>query len=468
MEREKKMLYNGLIYFFGSFGSKLLTFLLLPLYTTLLSREDYGRVDLIITCLFFVEAIFTLKLPDAIYRFMISDKNKKNTLISTLLFFNRNCLIVFFLFFNMIFFIFRSENYLILLLYFGTGISLPFYKQLLRGLKESKIYSILGALESLIFLVCNIVLLYHYELGYQSILISRIISNAFSISSIFIKFNLWSFFKKKREKKLIKEMILYSVPLIPSALSWWIMKFSDRIAITHFIGLESNGVYAISAKFPALLMLINSIFYMVWKDSSIEEYDSLDKDDYYSKIFKHYYKILFSISMIFIVSSERLIKLFARTSYSEAWRYSLFLYLGTVFWGFSGFYATGYLSSKKTAGTFYSSLIGAIVNMAINVLFIKKYGLQIASVSTFVCFLVMWLIRKHDTKKYFMIKYNKIEFYLLVLLNILLILFNLFAKVKFVIAQMIFVLIISTVLNKEILSILLKRGRRWLQLKKVL
>ena len=462
------MLYNGLIYFLGSFGSKLLTFLLLPLYTTLLTREDYGRVDLIITCLFFVEAIFTLKLPDAIYRFMISDKNKKSSLISSLLFFNKNCLIVFFIFFNIIFLFFRNGNYFVLLFYFGTGISLPFYKQLLRGLKEGKVYSLLGAMESLIFLVSNIVLLYHYKLGYQSILISRIISSTFSIFFIFIKFNLWNFVNEKREKKMMKEMMIYSVPLIPSAISWWIMKFSDRVSITHFIGLDSNGIYAISSKFPALLMLINSIFYMVWKDSSIEEYNSLDKNEYYSKVFKYYYKVLFSISMIFIVSSEKMIKFFARNSYSEAWKYSLFLYLGTVFWGFSGFYATGYLSSKKTTGTFYSSLIGAITNILINIIFIKKYGLQVASFSTFACFFVMWIIRKHDTKKYFIIKYNKIEFYFLVLLNILLILFNLFFQVKFVLFQFIFVLIISCVLNKEILIMILKRGKRWLQLKRVL
>ena len=90
---KKKLLVNTVIISIGKICTQLITFLLLPLYTNLLSTEEYGIADLVTVFIMLVVPIVTLQIEQGVYRELIevrendSEKSKiiSNTFITTFL-----------------------------------------------------------------------------------------------------------------------------------------------------------------------------------------------------------------------------------------------------------------------------------------------------------------------------------------------------------------------------------------------
>ena len=70
------------------------------------------------------------------------------------------------------------------------------------------------------------------------------------------------------DSQMAKDMIVYSLPLIPNNVSWTIINLSDRIVLMNWLGSEATGLYAVSYKFPNLMDTVYGFFYQSWKESS--------------------------------------------------------------------------------------------------------------------------------------------------------------------------------------------------------
>ncbi|MFW6009275.1 MAG: lipopolysaccharide biosynthesis protein, partial [archaeon] len=323
------------------------------------------------------------------------------------------------LYFSFMSFLDIQYKYLILLIIILFVIN-HFLLLITRGLKKNVIYSISGIITTFIMLSCNIILIVIFDFRVRGLFISYAL--ALSTSNIFViyKIRLYKYINYNRYKVSIQKGLLqYSLPLIPTALSWWIMKLSDRWLLNYYLGLEANGIYAISNKFPALLMTINSIFYLAWQESALTGYNDDNRDEYYTEMFNMYMVFQFTSVLCLIAFTKLIMSLIISSDFYEAWRFTYFLYLGAVFFSFSSFYGTGYLSAKETKGSFITSIWGAIVNIAINILFIPIIGIQAASISTLASCLLMWILRERQTRAYFNIKINLKKFCILIFLILL-------------------------------------------------
>lgn len=458
MNKEKKLLKNFFIYFLGTFCSKILIFLLLPLYTNYLTVKEYGEYDLLLTLIILVEGILSLRIPDAIYRWLLDSHYLKKEIINTGIYFLKKIIILFTILYSIIFLVFKFNNFLLIYLYLITNLSLILAQNIIRGLKKNKLFSVFGILETLIFLILNILLIVYFNLKIEGIIISKICSNF--LWSIYLLKYMDQRRNNELSKKILKDMLKYSVPLIPSALSWWIIKVSDRYCINYFLGFNANGIYAVANKFPSILLILNNMFYLAWQESSISNYEKKDRDIFYNSVFEKLMIFQFSICILLIPSIKICSSLLGK-DFQKAWIYSIPLIVGTIFSGFSAFYATAYLSSRNTFNTFKSSLMGAIVNVSLNIIFMKKYGLQVAGISTLISFILMWVYRIEDTKKYFLIKINwNLFLYLLfqlALVSIITVRYN--SKIQ--IYNLIINFIIIIYLNKEIVKLILKKVKMY-------
>ena len=192
-------------------------------------------------------------------------------------------------------------------------------------------------------------------------------------------------------------MLGFAVPLIPNQLSWWVINSSDRYIIRLFLGLSANGVFAIAHKFPSILQLVLSLFTTSWQDLAVS--DTEDPGKFYGDVFRRLYVIAFTLLLPIIPATKLVITWFMESNYHSAANYVAFLYLGTVFQAFSSFYGVGYLRGKDTKQASATSIYGAIINILVHLALVKFIGLQAASVSTFLGFLVMWLIREKQNRK---------------------------------------------------------------------
>ncbi|MDP4178304.1 MAG: polysaccharide biosynthesis C-terminal domain-containing protein [Bacillota bacterium] len=406
MSREKTLVKNTLIFAIGNFGSKVLTFLLLPFYTYYLSTKEYGYFDLITTTSLLIVPIVTFEIYDGVYRYLLdskSDEDRDNFISNSVFITIRNLVVFSLIYLVFIRFVSFKYEYLILL-QIDLNIISSLWSQIARGLKSNVQYSVSGILNTIITLVSNILFISVFKFKVGSLLTANIIAYVFSIVYLDYTLKIHKSIKSSLMKKEIrKELIKYSVPLIPNVVSWWLMNVSDRYFINIFKGVEANGIYAVVNKFPAIIFVLNNIFYLAWQESAITEYDSDDRDKFYTKMFNMLLCFELTLVVVMIAFTKFIMGFMVNGKFSSAWIYVPFLYFGTVFSAFSSFYGTGYLSSKHTIGAFYTSVAGGIVNVILNITLIPVIGIQGASFSTMVSYFVMWVIRIYQMRKYFKI-----------------------------------------------------------------
>ncbi len=407
--KEKKLMINTLIIGFGSIFPKLFTFLLLPLLTFSLSKEQYGLYDMILTGTSLFIPFLSLQIEQAVFRFLLTTKNKQersDVLISSLVFVTIVSLIMTIL--GVLFFRNYENNVKYSVLFF---IILTFiYKyvlQVCRGIQKLKIYSTTTIINSIFSLLLIYLSVSYYKSGIAGIFfsldISMILSIIFCIVFIYPDF---IFSNICLDISILRNLLKYSTPLVPNTISWWIVNVSDRWIISYFLGLEFTGLYAISNKIPNMFNLLYNNFNLAWQESATESLEDGDYNSYYTSIFNKLLDFLFTTIILLITSSPLLFKLLISSSYEKAYYQMSILFIGTFFYSFSTFYGGIYVGLKKTKEVGLSTLVGAIINIGLNLLFIKKIGLYAAAFSTSISYILTTLYRANDLKKYIEIKYN--------------------------------------------------------------
>ena len=461
-EKNKTLMIGTIIYAIGNFGTKFLSFLIVPLYTYYISPSDLGNYDLFCTVINLLTPLLTLQISDAAYRWMINDEKNIIPCISvTYKLIAINCFIVTVLlvFINQIVPIYYCYYFIAILI---LGRILESSQKLLRGLKRQKLFAISGVLYTAIFVFLNLFFICYLRRGIESLLQSAIISNSITILFIIIKEKrLIKWDLKGDYKNLKNEMLKYSAPLVPTTLNWWIINSSDRFIIKYFLGSAANGIYAVSYKFPSILSTIYLMFNNSLTDMVLTNRDNEKENKvYFSDVFKKIYILGFSILFVIVPATKVVCELILSSTYKESSIYISFLYLGTIFQAFSSFFAVGYLKGKKTAGAAKTSVYGAIVNIIVNVLLINYIGLFAASISTFLGFFSMWIIRIYQTRNIFPIKIDWKNFILFFAISLFICTITIWTSVVIDLVLSIIGLLIFIYVNRFIIQKMLRKIKR--------
>lgn len=474
MNSKKEYIVNTITLLIGKFSTQFVSFLLIPLYTRFLIASDYGFIDLIQTYITLFVPIFTLKLDSATFRFLIDcrkdGKEKERDEIVT------NVLaIIFFLTILVLFGMFLLRR-IIKINYYGVVCCNIFVLmisnillQFLRGLGKNKHYSISTILMSLATLISNFVLIIVFKFNASSILISSTIANVIGIIYISIVLRLHQFIDVKLiNKKKIKDLLFYSLPMIPNQLSWWIVNISDRTIITHFINTAANAVYTVSCKFSNIVNTVFAIFSTSWQETASLHINDKNSEEFLSDMMNSIFILFASFSIIMMVMIPFVFDLMVGESYRVGFNYIPILLLGNIFNILVSLLGGIYIALKMVKQVANTTIISAILNILINLLLIKKFGLYAASVSTLIAYLIMAIYRYIDIKKYLKIKLNfkkiLVFFIAFFISSVLYFVNNLYANIL----NLLFVTTFCIILNKSFLitvfykvkNKLLKRERR--------
>ena len=247
-------------------------------------------------------------------------------------------------------------------------------------------------------------------------------------------------------------MYHYSIPLVPNGVSWWIVNVSDRTIISWFLGAAMNGLYAVSNKFPTILSSLLGIFNLSWNESAALHINSADRDLFFSDISNTVTKLFTSIGVLMIAGLPFVFPLLINSKYNAAFDQIPILILGAVFNVVICLYSAIYIAKKMTKEVAVVSILGAVINILINVLFIKHIGLYAASISTAISYFVMMIYRHIDLKKYIKIRYEKG----LVIKTVIIFCFSIFLYYQknmiLNILNLIVVVIYAFLMNKDFLS----------------
>ena len=411
MNRKKQFAKTTIIIFFGKVCTQLISFFLLPLYTSYLATSEYGLVDLIQTYVTLFVPVITLELEMSIFRFLIDKRGKEkdtNILISSNFCVLGISLVLFsFLYFLITSFVNVPFRFLIWIDIIVCVLSGNFL-QIARGFGQTMDFSIACILTGITTVVSNIILICFCGMQAEGMIISMALANFVCTLYLFLRLHLYPRIHSSLvDFKLLKEMYEYSIPLVPNSISWWIVNVSDRSIISFVLGASFNGIYAISNKFPTIISSLTGIFNLSWSESASLNINSPDRDKFFSEITNTILKLFVSLGTGMIACLPFVFPLMIDIKYQDAYYYIPSLVLATIFNVAICLYSQIYFAlklSKKVAST---TVMGAVLNILINVIFIRYIGLYAACFSTAISYLVMVVYRHFDLKKYVSIELEK-------------------------------------------------------------
>lgn len=397
----KKLVSNSIVFTIANLGSKILSFIMVPLYTYVLSTEEYGTVDIMTTLNSLLLPIIFLSMSDAVLRYAMDKRYDKKTVLTTA-FYVYICSILFLgcLLPVVAWFYPQISKYLLLfaLLFICNGV-MQVLNQFLRASDHVKAFAINGVLYTFAFAGLNIIFLVKIRLGIFGYLYSIILADIACIVFASVVSRVWNYIALKPSLRMTKIMLRYSIPLIPNALMWWIMDASDKFVITYFLGVSANGLYAISKKLPTLIDTFHSIFNQAWQISAIQENEEPDSKEFTSEIYKVYFIFLFLVVNFLMIIARPLVIYILSDAYEMTWKYIPFLLVSVTFSSLSGFLSSKLIASEQTKQIFKTTIIGAAVNTALNFILIPGMGINGAGLATMMGFAVVLFIRERLLKK---------------------------------------------------------------------
>ena len=381
-------------------------------YSYYILPEELGYYDLVLTTISMVQPLVIFQINDGVFRFLVdSEKEQRSAIIGNALKFLCLTTVVS----EVVFAVFCGFVNVKYALWIGMLLVLNMFfvllQDIVRGLGLNKAYAAYGVLNSIVMLIVETLGLMLFHMGVEALIISKVCAYGVCIITIFVRHrDILDSLRERLSKKVLAPILKYSAPLVPNTICWWVVNSSDRYIILFALGSEYNGIYSMATKFPTILTMITGIFFLAWQETAIKEYDTPERDSFFSNIFKKYYVLLFSLCLCAIPATRIVIELFVSETFKEAWKYTGFLYLGASFSALCGFLGMGYQISKETARSLTTTIFAAVLNFGINIACVRFIGLQAASFSTFAAYLFLMLIRIKHSKRYFTLKIRWVEF----------------------------------------------------------
>lgn len=430
-----KLIKNTAYYAFGNFTSKAVNFLLLPLYTSFLTPDEYGIVNSIQVFLNILLIFFTLGLERAIYRLYHDYNTKKGkrdflgTISISIAVISLLIGGILFLFNNPIGKIYKSIDfhpyytYAILTAVFMTYELVP---KISLQVKENANKYLILSLIILAFRVLPVIWQVVYlKAGAEGMLKGAMIGNA--VTLIFLIPITLQQINFRVDFQILINTLKYSLPFIPIIVSSWVVNMSDRVFIERYFSTFDVGIYSLGYKIGQFVQFLTVSILMAYNPYFYKMANSVDQLSAKKKLFKvNNANIVLSMFIGFLVAifSKDIIILFFNDMYHEAYKIIPIIVLGYFFIQLGSIQSLSFHQEKKTFSLMYINIFAAIINIGLNFLLISKYSFIGAAVSTVITQFVFYLIIYIISKRYYFIPY---KFSLLIsLLIFFIILFGIF------------------------------------------
>lgn len=403
MSRKKDLILNTIIIAIGKCSTQVVSIILLPIYTSILTTQEYGTYDLIITITTFLVPFITLLMEESMFRFLIDakDKNEKREVISQTFIYSTISSIIFILIIIVIGNLLNIHDTYIFIGYLISNIIIGLRNAIVRGNGKIKLYSLTNFLTSLITIILNIIFIVKFRLGYYGLLYSSIIACLIVSSFVFIKIRVWNYISLRKFNKIkMKEMIKYSIPLVPNSISWAIINLSDRLVISGFLGTSANGIYSMAYKFPNIMDTIYNFFYIAWKESAAKVLKDQDAKEFYNNVYHALLRFLIAITLGILAFMPFIFPLLIKEEFAEAYKYIPMLLIAMFFNNISGFYGGIFSAYKSTKIIGSTTIISAVINLVVNLALIKFIGIWAAALSTLISTFIVYKLRNIKIKEF--------------------------------------------------------------------
>jgi O-antigen/teichoic acid export membrane protein len=422
----KRLGADSLLYAFMNVGTKLIAFIMLPIYTHYFSKAEFGVLDIWdrVTSMLTFLVIFGTDSALSFYYFDTKDDKKRLEHVRNVMYFRLAVVAVLFipvaLFGSQLSNLFFDNSAYASLLFLGMAVLLldtlvVVVLMVMRFEFATLKVVILTVLKMLMIAVFSYVILRYFNRSPNGVLMGRTISGAIILGYLLITGR--KYFVPKINWSSMKELLIYAAPLAPASVAFWVIASSSSFFIKHFGSLGDAGIYGAATRLATVITLLTSGVQMAWRPYSMSIKDKKDSPELFSKIF--YVLLLVGVFGVMAVATVMpwVIKILG-PEYYEAYKYVSFVSAATFLNFFYMIISVGLFFKKKTNIISYTFGIVALVNLILNFLLIPTFGVWGAVISYLLSYLsAITLIFKKSQQYYFVpVSYLKMSVEFLVML----------------------------------------------------
>lgn len=389
-------LKTSFIYFIGNISAKLITLILLPLYTVYLSPSDFGAYDYVMTMISFIVPICFFQVWDAMYRFSFDQKDLdkfESVITNTYIIFGIG-LLFYTLIVGAVEFYASIEN-LELIYLTGVGLSANYlYTYVARAFRNNILFSISGIFNSLIVGGSTYYLVVQTELGVKSLYIAFILGAITQCMIVHFYIRPFKYFSSKfYNYKIVVEMLKFSMPLCVASVSYWLLSGFTKFLVVNLVGSYENGLYAVANRLANILNTIVLIFQFAWNEIAY----IVSKDDghmeLYSKSITYLSFFVFAGGSFLIIFSRLIFAYFISPIYNDTLLYLPLTILGVSLNAIAGFMSIVFMAEKKTKFVLWSTGMAALFNCVLSIFLTPIYGLYGALIALSISFFILMISR---------------------------------------------------------------------------
>ena len=395
------LIKNTGIFAIGTFGSKILTLLIIPLCTHYIATDDMGIYDMVYTIIALLQPIAVLAIPESLFRWVIDAKADKKSVYSTWLGLFAGLTAVFTAIFWICWLIVDFADAGLMYVLVVLSCLYQSFQYGTRGLHNNKLFAISGIVYSIAYCLGCFLLVAVLNVGYHGLLYAML--SATVVASLFLvvpQRELRSFAASGINGEVALEMLRYSLYLLPNQLSWWAMTMLGRLIIVGFMGYSANGIFSVAMKFPSALSMISNIFTPAWQEQAVMLFKKKGKDEYFSKVFNQYAILLATLLIPGVPVTKLFVQFAMDPSYFSCFNYVALLYLGAALNALSAFVGVLYMCAKDTKGAASTTVIGAAVNIVASLALVPLIGLMGAALGNFLGNAAILVARLKQTHRY--------------------------------------------------------------------
>lgn len=398
--RNKELAKNTALFGISSFASKVLVFFMVPLYTSVLTTEEYGISSLIYTTTALLMPLLTMCISEAVLRFCLdNDSNAKEVISYGIKLTILGTVVAAMLTYPLNIFLKLGVYAAFIPIQFATSSFSNLLQKIGRGVNKIKECAVAGVMQTFIVVGLNLIFLLVFRWGISGYMLSYIIAQLVTTIYLAIKCNLISYIQNVNLSSN-KEYLQYSAPLVPNNLSWWLIDSASSYIIKIFIGTGAVGIYSAAMRVPTIISVISGIFIEAWLLSVIKVYDEADGKHYIAVGYKMYKSVMMFITLVLITLAQPLAKVLLRGDFYEGWHYIPIMLCMALFGGLSGFIGTIFSAEKKTKLYFITTLWGGGLATVLSVGYAGRFGLYAVTVACTLGNLLTWMWREFTANKY--------------------------------------------------------------------
>ncbi|MFC1502032.1 lipopolysaccharide biosynthesis protein [bacterium] len=426
----KRLFKQSAIYGLGHIISRTFHFLLLPLYTNILPREEYGIVGVLFTYIAILMILYTYGMDAAFFRFYILEDGSEDRkrIFSTAFF---TILGTSLLFSSILFFgaesiaraVFSREAKGLLLdlpllirlaggiLLFDSISYIPFL--MLRAKEKPMSFVIYKSLHILLTLAGNIILLVVLKWGIASIFISNLLASCFIfllLSPMTLRNIGWLF-----SRKTLVRLMKFGAPFIPLNLAFVIMDMLDRPLLERLAGIESAGLFNAGAKLGMFLALIVAAFRYAWSPFFLSTSKQKDAREIYSRVLTYTMLVCGAVFLAISLFIDHIvqIRLFGFVLIGEAYWSSTVvvpvLMLASLFYAAYSNFLVGMYLMKKTHILPVITTAGMAGSIIANLILIPQYNILGAAWARVIAYGIMAILLFIIAQHFYPVRYEWIR-----------------------------------------------------------